>query len=423
MKHANFWTDDYPRPVHLKTSPLPERVDVAIVGGGYTGLHAALALCDAGASVAVIEAKTIGWGASSRNGGMATSGLKLEMPAVFARYGAERGRAFWKWAQDAIRHVEETVHGEGIDCHFARSGCVLLASKAAHYRRFAEEIAWQRRELGVEDAYAVAPERVHEEMGVSGYFGGMVDVETAALHPARYVFGLAEAAARRGACLVEDAPVTSLQREGRAWRLVTRQGSLSAGAVLLATNGYTGDLVPGVRRGIFPAGSYIITTEPLSPDMQREVSPRGRMAFDSRHLLSYFRLTPDGRMLFGGRHDLSTTIDMEASARQLRERLVKAFPQLHDAPISHAWTGKLGLTFDLMPHAGRVEGVWYAMGYCGHGVAVASKLGREVGEWMAGRGEPSLFAGIPHRRYPWTPYERLYLPFVAAWFRILDRVG
>ena len=135
MQTTNFWTIDAPRPADLPVSPLPERVDVAIVGSGYTGLHAALALRKAGASVAVIEQQTIGWGASSRNGGMATSGLKMEMPAVFKKYGAAKGRAFWEWAQGAIDHVEATVAAHGIACDFRRSGHALLAAKPAHFAR------------------------------------------------------------------------------------------------------------------------------------------------------------------------------------------------------------------------------------------------------------------------------------------------
>ncbi len=275
MQTTPFWTDDYPRPAALETAALPDRVDVAVVGSGYTGLHAAIALRAAGASVAVIEGQTIGWGASSRNGGMATSGLKAEMPAVFKRYGPEKGRAFWQWAQDAIDLVERTVAEESIDCCFERSGCVLLAAKPSHYKAMQHAEAWQRRELGFDAGYLLSPNQLRDEIGSSIYHGGLAETVTASLHPARYVYGLALAALRHGASLTEDAPVTAIQREQGRWRVVTRRGSLSAGELLLATNGYTTDLVPAARQGIFPAGSYVITTEPLTPAMQAEVSPRG----------------------------------------------------------------------------------------------------------------------------------------------------
>ena len=432
MQATPCWTDDYPRPHALASSPLPDHADVAVIGSGYTGLHAALALRAAGASVVILEAETIGWGASSRNGGMATSGLKAEMPAVFKRYGPAMGRAFWEWAQDAIDIIERTANAEGIDCNFVRSGCVLLAAKPSHFAHMQEADAWHKRNLGFEAGYLVAPDQLQSEIGSRAYHGGYAETVTASVHPARYVFGLAEAAARKGALLVEDAPVTNLMREAGQWRVVTRRGSLRAAEVLLATNGYTSALVPAARRGIFPAGSYVITTEPLTPALQQELSPRGRMFFDSRHFLNYFRLTPDGRMLFGGRHDLSTNLDIHASAHALRARMVEIFPQLRDIPLSHTWTGKLGLTFDQMPHIGRAPvtqgsardgAIWYAYGYAGHGVAIAGKMGREVAEIIAGARPHSLFSQIPHRRTWWTPFDRYYLPLVSKWFRTLDRIS
>ncbi len=423
MQLANFWTDDYPRPADLPVAELPARADVAIIGGGYTGLNAAMALRAAGASVAVLEANTIGWGASSRNGGMATSGLKLEPQTVVARYGLEMGREFWQWAQAAIDHVEQLTAREQIACHFSRSGSVTLAAKAGHLQSMRDEMAWFARTLGEHDGEVLDADQLAAEIGSGLYYGGLVDRSSAALHPARYVFGLAQAAARHGAQLVEDAGVSALLREQGRWRVVTRRGSLEAREVLIATNGYTTGLAPAVRRGLFPGGSYVITTEPLTPEQQHAVSPRGRMFFDSRHFLNYFRLTPDGRMLFGGRHNLSTSLNLLESAELLSARLRTVFPALAGVPVSHAWTGKLGLTFDLMPHIGRANGLWYAYGYSGHGVAVASKLGHEVGELIAGTRSSSLFSSIPHRRYPWTRHDKLFLPLVSRWFRLLDAVS
>ncbi|MBK8798574.1 MAG: FAD-binding oxidoreductase [Anaerolineales bacterium] len=147
------------------------------------------------------------------------------------------------------------------------------------------------------------------------------------------------------------------------------------------------------------------------------------MFFDSKNFLNYFRLTPDGRMLFGGRHDLSTSLDLTDSAHKMQARMVEVFPQLAGVPVTHSWSGKLGLAFDLMPHVGRVRGVHYAYGYAGHGVSIASYLGKEVGEMLAGARTTNLFAQIDHARYPFTPYDQLYLPLVSAWFRLLDSVS
>lgn len=428
MKTVPFWTEDYPRPATLPVSDLPAQVDVAIIGSGYTGLNAAIVLCQAGATVAVLDQATIGWGASSRNGGMLNPGLKAEQPLLFKRYGPQMGRALWAWSQAAIDHVEALVAREQLACDFGRHGQAVLAYKPSHFAHFKEEIAWFVRELGYHDQVLVGADALQQEIGSASYYGALIDPNAAGLHPAKYVFGLATVAGRLGAKLVENAAVVQLRREKNRFQLTTTQGVLHATEVCVATNGYTTNLAPTIRRGVFSAGSYIITTEPLSPALQATLSPHGRMFYDSKHFLNYFRLTPDGRMLFGGRHNLSAQLDLRESAHLLQKRMIEVFPSLADVPISHSWTGKLGLTFDLMPHSGRtvgdrMHGVYYAYGYAGHGVAVASLVGKELGEVILGRRVENIFARLPQRRYFFTPYERFYLPFVSAWFRFLDLVA
>jgi glycine/D-amino acid oxidase-like deaminating enzyme len=427
MRYQPFWTDDFP-PAHNLTSDQPSRTTVAIIGSGYTGLHAAVPIAQNGIDVTVLEAEHIGWGASSRNGGMANPGLKLSAPELVHRFGPALGKILWQWSLDAIDHIEAFITTHNIACHFIRSGQVVLAYKPTHFTSLRKEAEWHRQHLGDETPTLVGPAELRDEINSPRYFGGLLDSRAASLHPAKYVFGLAEVAARAGAKVVENTPVLSLRKKEGKYELLTHQGLLLADQVLLATNGYTNHLVSQARRGIFSGGSYIITTEPLSPEQQDSVSPRRRMFYDTKHFLNYFRLTPDGRMLFGGRHNLSIDLPLEQSAIELHKRMVEVFPQLENVPLSHSWTGRLGLTFDLMPHAGQIQngpvpGVHYAYGYGGHGVAVASYLGNLMGRMLAGEEVANPFLTIPHRRYFFTPYEKLYLPLVSQWFRFLDRIS
>lgn len=422
-----FWTENVPSPSDI-SSPQPASVDVAIVGSGYTGLHAAHFLASQGISVAVLEAQTVGWGASSRNGGMVNPGLKLSAPELFHRFGAHKGAKLWHWSMDAINFVEDFIQTQQISCDFARHGQVVLAYKPKHFTALSAEVGWHKCCLNDFIPQIVGPAELATEIGTPEYFGGVLDERAAGLHPAKYVFGLAQAASQAGAKIVEGASFQTIHSFGNQYRLVTSYGSMDAVKVLFATNGYTNNLIPTARRGIFSGGSYIITTEPLSDEVQLSVSPRRRMFYDSKHFLNYFRLTPDGRMLFGGRHNLTTDLPLEQSATELRKRMLEVFPQLADVPVSHSWSGKLGLTFDLMPHAGRLNagplpGIYYAYGYGGHGVGIASYLGHMMGRLLADQPSDNPILDIPHARYFFTPYERYYLPFVSMWFRFLDRIS
>ncbi len=422
MKTDNFWTETAKFPGSLPGSELPARTDVAVVGGGYTGLHAALALRKAGVDVTVLEKETIGWGASSRNGGMLTPGLKASAKNIVRWYGAEQGKVFWDWAWEAIDHVRETVESERIDCDFDYRGFAALMYRPEHLGQWDSYMSFLKQHFGFEGYRRVTQGELRSEIGSDSYHGAYVGEHAAGLQPARYVFGLGLAAARRGAVLLENTEVRRIDRQQGGFEVHTPAGVLHAGEVLLATNGYTtAGPLPGARDGIFPIGSYIITTEQLPADLQGELSPRGRMFYDSKWFLNYFRLTPDGRMLFGGRNNLSTGLDLEESARRLQTRMLEVFPQLAGCRLTHSWTGKLGVTFDLMPHVGRINGVHYAYGYGGHGVSIASKLGKEVGELLAGVRTDSPFLHIRHPRTFVARFEKLFLPFVEKYFRIIDR--
>ncbi len=425
MKTTPFWLDDFPRPANLQGSPLPEQVDVAVVGGGYTGLSAAQTLARSGASVAVLEQGDIGYGASSMNGGQAGPSVKLEMPEIFKKYGPEIGRDVWQTTMKAMAWLEETLQEENIKCDYTPTGFLAAAYRPSHYKSMAEEIEWYVRELGFDEFELIPPEKMRQEIGSDAFHGGMIERLGGGIHPAKYLFGLAQVAVRNNVCLCEQAQVLNISRgsETYGFQITTSRGELKASQVLLATNGYTDSLVKQIQRRVFTIGSYMIVTEPLSPALQQELSPNKRMMYDTKWFLNYFRLTPDGRMSIGGRNNLSPNLDVVQSAKILTKTLVHIFPQLRDIPITHTWSGKLGITFDMMPHIGRVDGIYYAFGYGGHGVALAGYLGKEAADLISGQSQRSVFAKIPHETSIFYRGKAWFLPLVATYYRFLDTVS
>lgn len=423
MQLTSFWQDDYPRPENLPVATeFPESVDVAVIGGGYTGLSAARTLAKSGASVAVLERETVGWGASSRNGGITGCGLKAGAATIFKRYGEKYGYVFWQASLDAIDLIKELVNKEGIDCDFHQDGELCVAYKPSHFERFTDEIEWNKRVLDHE-LHLIPPSELKNAIGSPAYYGGLLDDHGAGLHPAKLVYGVAEVAARYGAQLFENASVIKLEKDGNGFIVHTQRGKLKAREVIAATNGYTENLVPGLKSKVMPVGSYCIVTEPLSSELQKEISPKNHMLWDSKWFLNYFRITPDGRLLWGGRNNLSTTLDVKESARILQSEMVRAFPQLEGVPVTHTWTGQLGITFDLMPHIGRIMGVHYAFGYGGHGLHTALYLGREVAQLLTGEKVSSPFAEIKHQTYFFYRNEPWFLPMAVQYYRVRDRLS
>jgi glycine/D-amino acid oxidase-like deaminating enzyme len=410
-------------PVHAPVAPLPERVDVAVIGAGYTGLSAARTLAKNGAKVAVLEANTIGWGASSRNGGMVLTGLKLGMKRIHRRYGGEVARQLFQASLDAINAVEQVVREERIDCGFGRYGHLVAANKPKHFDDLQEDVEFMEKEFN-HRVQLIPKQEQHDEVGSDIYYGGLVDECSGGLNPAQYVAGLASAAERAGATLHASARVNSLERNESRFIVETERGSLTAGSVLVATSGYTGKVTKGLQKKIIPIGSFIIATEKLSAAQAKELIPQGRMIFDSMHYLNYFRLW-DNRMIFGGRAAFfpETSRTIERSAEILRREMVQIYPQLKDVGVDYVWGGTLDFAFDMMPHVGEMNGIHYSLGYAGHGVAMATYLGQITAVAMLkGNIRENPFASLNFPSAPLGLYSGFpwFLPLAGAWHKILD---
>jgi len=404
-----------------ETQALPERVDVAILGAGYTGLSAARTLAKAGASVVVLEKQTPDWGASSRNGGQVLTGMKLGPATLLARFGRERARALYQSSLDAIDFVERLVAEQQIDCGFRRAGHLAAACKPSHFEHFKHEQELLEREFG-RRVRLISRSEQRSELGTDYYHGALLDERSAALQPAKYVRGLAAAAERAGASLHEQTPALRIVRESGGYRVETSRGALAAKDIFVATNGYTDAAAPLFRRRVIPVGSYIIATEPLGEERAAALLPRSRVVFDSKNFLFYFRLSDDHRLLFGGRAQFTPANESSTrtSAEILRRGMVEVFPELARVAVEFAWSGNVAFTMDLSPHAGRLGGLHYAMGYCAHGVGIASLLGDVMADVLLGRPDRNPFRDLPFRAIPLYDGRPWFLPLAGLWYRLRD---
>lgn len=420
FKPRPYWWDAA-EPIAAGETALPEKIDVCIIGGGYTGLSCALELTKNGVKCAVIDAERIGEGASSRSGGLVTGGIKLAMSNLTWKLGEERKHRLAAEAIGTLNFLDDLISREGIDCDFARVGRLTCAYSQKGYAQMAS-LTDRLAELTGEPVYMLPRERQREEIGSDFYCGGQVVEASATLHPGKYVRGLAGAADRGGAILICNTRVTRLQKGAGHWTVGTDRGTIRADSVVLGTNGYTGKEMPWFRRRVVPVASFIIATEELPAGLARELLPNRRGIADSQRVLSYFRLSPDGkRVLWGGRVGTSA-MDPRESGRRLHERMCQVWPQLEDVRITHSWNGNVAFTFDLLPHLGTHNGIHYALGCQGNGVAMQSWLGNQVARRIVNGVSDSAFADLPFPTAPLYGGNPWFLPGVLLWYRLRDRV-
>ncbi len=418
-KDSSYWLDDLPAPPSLPTEPL-KTVDVAIIGSGYTGMQAAIETARGGRLTMVLDAQDPGWGCSTRNGGQISTSIKPGLQKLTAKYGLERARAIRKEGETALEWIEEFVTAEGIDCDFRRNGRYHAAHTPAHYNELARDAETLGKTEGIE-AFVVPRADQRRELGSDAYHGGVVFPRHASLNPAKYHRGLLRTSLAAGAHVVGHCAVTGIKRDASGFLLATEKGPVRAHDVIVATNGYTTGLTPWLQRRVIPIGSYVIATEPLPQDLMAELFPTDRIVSDTCKVIYYYRSSPDGRrVLFGGRvsaNETNTTI----SGPKLFADMCRIFPQLAPYGVTHSWMGRVAYTFDELVHTGVHDGIYYAMGYCGSGVSMASYLGKRLGQKVLGLAEgQTAFDGLQNPTRPLYTGNPWFLPAAVAWYRRQD---
>ena len=379
---------------------------MAVVGAGFTGLRAALELARGGRSVAVLEARDIGHGASSRNGGMVGPSFhKLGMAGLTSAYGEAKAAAIMREGMLALDHFEAFVADEGIDCALTLPGRFRGAPTAASYEATARECERLSKAVGL-PFEMIPPERQREHIGSDFYRGGVLYLRDGGIQPRLLVEALASRAEAAGAMLFENTPVAGMKREGERIVLRLPTGTLRAREVVMATNGYG---APGATAPLGPRVVPMLTgvaaTEELSPNLIRDLTPAGNNFGENRRVFMWFRPTPDGkRFIFGGRLGPMNG-SREARARAVRASAARVFPQLSDVRFSHLWTGRIAYTQDHAPHLGRIDGVWFAGGYCGSGVTRSVYFADRIARRILGKPDAgTAFDDLPFPKLPFRPF-------------------
>ncbi|MCV2882603.1 NAD(P)/FAD-dependent oxidoreductase [Actibacterium sp. XHP0104] len=430
LLYANDRPGEYPASWYAATATPPgpyaplrgeTRADVCVVGGGYTGLSAALHLAQAGVRVVLVEAQRVGFGASGRNGGQIGSGQRLEQDALERMLGRSDARALWDLAEDGKALIHALCDAHGIDAGY-RPGVVHAdwhARDVPHAHAYADKL---RRDYGYDQIEPLNRDQIRALVGSAAYQGGTVDWGAGHLHPLRLAFGLARAAADAGVVIHEQSPVHHIQH-GQTAVVQTDKGRVLADHVILATNGYGTGLDRKVAARVMPINNFIAATAPL-PDPSA-ILARDVAVADSKFVINYFRLSEDGRLLFGGGESYGYRFPVDIAAT-VRKPMAEVFPQLADVVIDHAWGGTLAITMNRLPHVARVApNVLSAGGYSGHGVALAVLAGKLMAGATQGQNDGfDLMARLPIQRFPGgTALRSPLLVLAMSWFAMRDRLG
>lgn len=376
------------------------QVDVCIVGGGYTGLSAALHLCQQGKSVALLEAGQIGQGASGRNGGHVGVGQRVDQMTLESRLGQEYASSLWQLGLEAVELVEELTTAHNIDCGLKRN-IIHLAHKEHFVEDYREEAEFLKQRYGYSECEFIEQQRLHEHVGSKQFYAGLIDYRSRHLDPYAYATGLAQVADGAGALLFEQSKASGYWQNSDGVTIATDKGQVSAKQLVIACNGYLDKFAPSMAGYIMPINNFIVATEPLSEQLAHSILPADSAAQDSRFVINYWRLSADNRLVFGGGENYRRGFPKDI-IKFVQPHVHDIYPQLSKVKFDYGWGGTLAITLRRMPDFGQLaDNVWYAQGYSGHGVPTATLGGKLLAEALNGQRQRwDLFANLPRQKFP-----------------------
>lgn len=422
MKLTSYWLDTAPSFTASPAAAMPGMVDAVIVGGGFSGLSAALRLRELGASVVVLERERVVGEASGRNGGHVNNGLAGSFSMACKTMGEDKATALYKIFNKAVDSVETIIGTHAIACDFVRCGKLKVGNLPAHHVTLQADYE-QLCKSADPDVRLVSHAQIHDELRSDLFNSGLIYPHSGRMHMGRFGIGLAQAVLKAGGLIFENTPMISIKSGQGCFEVITPQGKIVAKSVLMAT-GTSRHAPSWFRQRIMPVGSFIVATEPMDAVTLKQVMPGGQNVVTMQNIHNYFRTTADNRLIFGGRASFSrsrTTTDI-VSGHMLLAAMRRTLPDLPDVKVEYCWGGDVDMTVDRLPRAGQWNGIYYTMGYSGHGTQMSVYMGQRMAEAMAGMPDTNPLAGRSWPKIPLYGLASYALPVVGAYYRAKDYV-